>query len=110
MRFADSFWLFGTGLALLVAALFVAGGVLLVRAVRRFGDEPLVLGLVTGRPGGRRALKAGLLVAAVALSFLALAKPQYGRGTRLIAVLPIMIFPIVSSNRLLMYPGFTTEM
>jgi Ca-activated chloride channel family protein len=84
VRFADSFWLFGTGLALLVAALFVIGGVLLVRAARRFGDEALVLGLVTGRPGGRRALKAGLLVAAVALSFLALAKPQYGRGTRLI--------------------------
>jgi Ca-activated chloride channel family protein len=84
VRFADPFWLFGTGLALLVAALFVGGGVLLLRAIRRFGDEPLVLSLVTGRPGGRRALKAGLLVGAVALAFLALAKPQYGRGTRLI--------------------------
>ena len=84
MRFAEPFWLVGTAVALLVSVLFVAGGLLLVRAVRRFGDEPLVLSLVTGRPGGRRALKAGLLVTAVALSFVALAKPQYGRGTRLI--------------------------
>ncbi len=69
MRFADPFWLFGTALALIVAVLFVAGGVLLVRAVRRFGDESLVLKLVTGRPGGRRALKAGLVVGAVGLAF-----------------------------------------
>ncbi len=84
MRFAEPWWLFGSGLALLVAALLVAGGILLLRSVRRFGDEALVLGLVTGRPGGRRALKGAVLVAAVALSFLALAEPQYGRGTRLL--------------------------
>ncbi|MDQ2645169.1 MAG: VWA domain-containing protein [Myxococcota bacterium] len=84
MRFADPFWLFGTALSLVVAVLFVAGGFLLVRAVRRFGDEALVLKLVTGRPGGRRALKAGLVVGAVGLAFLALARPEYGRGTRLI--------------------------
>jgi len=84
VRFAEPIWLFGTALALVVGVLLAVGGVLLVRATRRFGDENLVLGLVTGRPGGRRALKGGLLVAAVALAFLALARPQYGRGTRLI--------------------------
>jgi len=84
MRFAATspWWIYGGLLALLVAALLVTGGVLLLRAIRNFGDEPLVLGLVTGRPGGRRALKGALLVLAVALAFVALSQPQYGRGTR----------------------------
>ncbi len=84
MRFAAPLWLFGTALSLVVATVLVLGGFLLLRATRKFGDEKLVLGLVTGRPGGRRALKGGLLVAAVALAFLALAEPQYGRGSRLV--------------------------
>ena len=84
MKFAAPLWLFGTASALVVAALLIAGGVLLSRSVRRFGDEALVLGLVTARAGHRRALKGVLLVLAVALAFLALAQPQYGRGTRLI--------------------------
>ncbi|HET9958121.1 MAG TPA: VWA domain-containing protein [Polyangiaceae bacterium] len=84
MRFAAPYWLFGSALALAVAVLLIAGGFLLMRATRRFGDEALVLSLVTGRPGGRRALKGGLLVTAVALAFLALAQPQYGRGTRMV--------------------------
>jgi len=84
MRFAEPLWLLGTAVAALVAALLVAGGFLLIRSMRRFGDEQLVAELVTGRPGGRRALKGGLLVLAVALSFVALAKPQYGRGSRIV--------------------------
>ncbi len=52
--------------------------------MKRFGDEALVRGLLTANPSGRRALKGVLLVLAVALSFIALAQPQYGRGTRLI--------------------------
>src|SRR3954467_217108 len=77
-------WLFGSGLALLVAIALIAGGILLSRSVKRFGDEALVRGLLTANPSGRRALKGVLLVIAVALSFVALAQPQYGRGTRLI--------------------------
>jgi Ca-activated chloride channel homolog len=84
MKFAHSYWLFGTGLALVVAALLIAGGVMLLRSIRRFGDETVVTDLVTGRAGGRRAFKGVLLVLAVALAFAALAGPQYGRGTRLI--------------------------
>jgi Ca-activated chloride channel family protein len=84
VKFAVPLWLFGTGLALLVAVVLVAGGILLSRNVKRFGDEPLMRGLVTANPSGRRALKGVLLVLAVALSFVALAQPQYGRGTRLI--------------------------
>jgi Ca-activated chloride channel family protein len=84
VKFAHPWWLFGTGLALGIAALLVIGGFLLVRSVRRFGDEAQVDALITGHAGGRRALKGALLVLAVALGFVALAQPQYGRGTRLI--------------------------
>ena len=84
MKFAHPWWLFGSGLALVVAVLFILGAAALLRALRRFGDEDRVRTLVTAKSGGRRALKGVLVVLAVALSFAALAQPQYGRGTRLI--------------------------
>jgi Ca-activated chloride channel family protein len=84
VKFAQPYWLAGVGLALVVAGLLIAGGVLLVRAVRRFGEEPRVMQLLTARPSGRRTAKGALLVLAVAFGFLAAAQPQYGRGTRII--------------------------
>jgi Ca-activated chloride channel homolog len=84
VKFAHPWWLLGTGVALLVAVTLVVGGFLLVQAVRRFGDEERVEALITGHAGGRRAFKGVLLVLSVALAFVALAQPQYGRGTRLI--------------------------
>lgn len=84
MKFAVPDWLFGSTLAVLVAIALIVGGVLASRNVKRFGDEALVHGLLTANPRGRRALKGVLLVLAVGLAFLALAQPQYGRGTRLI--------------------------
>jgi Ca-activated chloride channel family protein len=84
VKFAVPVWLFGCSLAIALAILLIAGGVLLSRSVKRFGDEALVRGLLTANPSGRRALKGVLLVLAVLLSFIALAQPQYGRGTRLI--------------------------
>jgi Ca-activated chloride channel family protein len=77
-------WLFGASLAVVVAALYIASGMKLVASLRAFGHPPLVATLVTERTGGKRALKGALVVLAVALGFLALAGPQYGRGTRLI--------------------------
>ncbi len=84
MRFANPFWLFGTALAAVFAALLVLGGWLLLRSVRRFGDERYVLALVTGRASTRRVIQGVLTVLAVASAFIALSRPQYGRGTRLI--------------------------
>ncbi len=84
MRFAESMWLFGALFALALGALLAVGGVLGRRALKRFGDEPVVLELATARAGGRRALKGVLLVLALGLFFVSLAQPQYGRGTRLI--------------------------
>ncbi|HEU5074050.1 MAG TPA: VWA domain-containing protein, partial [Polyangiaceae bacterium] len=84
MRFAEGIWLFGTLAGLVVAALLILGGFKHLRAVRRFGDEKLVDGLVTHPAGARRAFEGVSLTLAVALAFVALAQPQYGKGTRLI--------------------------
>jgi Ca-activated chloride channel homolog len=84
VRFAAPLWLFGTAFALVIAGLFIAGSLLRVRNLRRFGDEAIVGTLLTAQAGGRRALKGVLCVLAVALAFVAAAQPQYGRGTRLI--------------------------
>lgn len=84
MRFAESLWLFGVLAALALGVVMALGGVLGQRAVRRFGDVPVVTALFTARPGGRRALKAVLVVLALSLAFFSLAAPQYGRGTRVL--------------------------
>lgn len=72
----------------LLVALFAASLVLAslkrARAVREFGDEKLVQNLETFDAAGRRAFKAVLLVVALASAFVALARPQWGRGTKLI--------------------------
>ena len=56
----------------------------LARATRRFGDADRMRELVTARAARRRAWKGVWVVLATALSFVALARPQYGRGTKLI--------------------------
>lgn len=84
MRFAHPWWLAGSAIGLVAAAALIIGAWLHVRASRRFGDDECVRLLVTGQAASRRALKAILLVLAVAIGFVALAQPQYGRGTRLV--------------------------
>ncbi len=84
MKLSEPWWLLGVALALAVAGLLIFGGVLLVRAVRRFGDEQRVEALVTTKAGGRRAFKGVMVVLSTVFAFLAMAGPQYGRGTRLI--------------------------
>ena len=81
------------------ALLFVALGSLLVlglivtlalasvartRAEKRYGDPVRVAALVTYDAAGRRAAKGTLLVIGLALTLFALARPQFGRGTRLV--------------------------
>lgn len=84
MNFASPYFLFGTAFALPIALLLVIGGLGASRAVARFGDAERVRALTTADPAKRRAWKGVLLVLAVALAFLAAARPQYGKGTRLI--------------------------
>lgn len=84
MKFAEPLWLFGTAFALVVAFVFIGGGIGLRRATRRFGDPERIKELVTSQASRPRAWKGLLIVLATALAFTALARPQYGRGTRLV--------------------------
>ncbi len=84
MNFAAPWLLLGTLLALAVGGLLVLGGLRDARAAARFGDPERVRALITGDPAKRRAWRGVLLVAAVALAFVAAAQPQYGKGTRLV--------------------------
>ena len=99
MRFAEPYWLFGTLVAVAVAGLLVLGGFALTRAVLRFGQGPRVRALVTHQVSGRRTLKGALLVVAVALAFVALARPQYGRGTRLIPATNLDVVLVVDYSK-----------
>jgi Ca-activated chloride channel family protein len=72
----------------LVVVLFA--GALVLASIRRgratslFGDPALVSKLESFDASGRRALKGVLLVVALVSAFLALARPQWGRGTKLV--------------------------
>lgn len=73
------------GLALLgYAASIVWASVRQTRAARTFGEPGLLAGLVTYEATGRRAVKAVLLVVAMLLTFVALARPKFGSGTKII--------------------------
>ena len=58
MKFAHPVWLLGALFALVVAGLFVWGGIGLRHANRRFGDPDRIRELVTARAARRRAWKA----------------------------------------------------
>lgn len=75
----------GCGLLVaLFAASLVAASIRRGRATKVFGDPKLVMQLETFDATGRRALKGVLLVVALLCAFLALARPQWGRGTKLV--------------------------
>ena len=79
--------LIAIGCGLLVALL---AGALVLASIRRsratasFGDPALVVKLESFDAAARRALKGVLLVVALLLAFVALGRPQWGRGTKLI--------------------------
>jgi Ca-activated chloride channel family protein len=84
-----SFWVLLV--AVLSAALLVGFTVMLIlasyaraRATRRFGDPELVTKLETFDATTRRTVKSALLVVAMLLALLALARPQFGGGSRLV--------------------------
>jgi Ca-activated chloride channel homolog len=84
VNFAAPLYLLGTLFSLVVAALLVLAALGLAKSVKRFGDPGRIRALTTSDPAKRRAWKGVMLVLAVALAFVAAARPQYGKGTRLI--------------------------
>jgi Ca-activated chloride channel family protein len=73
------------GVALLgYAGAIVWASVRQARASVRFGETWLLAKLVTYDATTRRAVKSVLLVAAMLLAFIALARPQFGSGTKII--------------------------
>lgn len=72
------------GLVAVFAGALVFASIRRARATKVFGEPNLVTRLETFDASGRRALKGVLLVFALAAAFLALARPQWGRGTKLI--------------------------
>jgi Ca-activated chloride channel family protein len=80
-------WIFlpiGAAIAVIVGLTLVLGGFRAKRAVERFGAGDRVRSLRTFDPAKRRGYKGALLVAAILCAFFAAARPQYGKGTRLI--------------------------
>lgn len=76
-------------LACLLLTILFAGALVLAslrrhRATAAYGDPKLVVKLESFDASGRRALKGVLLVVAVVSAFGALARPQWGRGTKLV--------------------------
>jgi Ca-activated chloride channel family protein len=71
-------------MALAYAGAIVWAAVRQSRAARTFGQPELLAQLVTHDATARRAVKAVLLVAAMLAAFVALARPQFGRGTRIV--------------------------
>lgn len=92
MRFAHDLLAFPAVLFVALAALLVLGliavlalaSVARTRAEKRFGEPARVASLVTYDAAGRRAAKGTLLVLGVALVLFAVARPQFGHGTRLV--------------------------
>jgi Ca-activated chloride channel family protein len=80
-------WIFlpiGAAIAVVVGLTLVFGGFRARRALERFGDGERMRMLRTSDPAKRRGYKGVLLVAAILCAFFAAARPQYGKGTRLI--------------------------
>jgi Ca-activated chloride channel family protein len=73
------------GLAFLAyAAAIVWAAIGHARAARSFGEPGLLAGLVTFDATARRAVKSVFLVVAMLLAFVALARPKFGSGTKIV--------------------------
>jgi Ca-activated chloride channel family protein len=66
------------------AGAIVSAGVRQAKATRSFGDPKLLAHLLSYDSTARRAVKAVLLVGALLFAFVALARPKFGSGTRII--------------------------
>ncbi len=99
MTFAAPWFLLGCGGAALLALLLVVAGLRASRARTVFGDAPRIAALVTHEAATRRAWKGVLLVLAAALAFFAAARPQYGKGTRLVPATEVDVMIVLDLSK-----------
>lgn len=84
MTFAHPQLLFFLPVALVLLAIMILGDVARRRASRALGEPRLIDALVTSDAGPRRAIKGALRILAVILAIVAVARPRYGRGTKVV--------------------------
>jgi Ca-activated chloride channel family protein len=107
VRFAYDLWSYPAVIFVILAALLLAGftGMLVwssfarARAEKRFGEPKLVEKLVTFDATQRRAAKGVLMVIALGFALLALARPQYGKGTRLIPATNVDVVVVLDYSK-----------
>ncbi len=87
-------------LAVLAYAGAIAGaGVGQARAARRFGEPALLAPLVSHDATARRAFKSVVLVVAMIFAFIALARPKFGSGTRIIPATNIDVVVVLDYSK-----------
>ena len=84
MTFGYAYFLWFLPVALIVLGIMLLGDLNRRKAAKKLGEAALVDGLITFDAGPRRAIKGALRVLAVVLAILAVARPRYGRGTKII--------------------------
>jgi Ca-activated chloride channel family protein len=85
--------------SLLLGALAMFASWAGAKAIRRFGDPSRMHALFTFDSGVRRAYKGVFLTLAVGLVFLAAARPQYGKGTRLIPATSLDVVVVLDYSK-----------
>ena len=84
MTFAYPELLWLLPIALVLLAIMLAGDVARRKATQRLGTPSMIDALVTFDAGPRRAMKGALRILAVILAIVAVARPRYGRGTKIV--------------------------
>jgi Ca-activated chloride channel family protein len=90
---------FAVALTLGLTIALIAGSFARSRAEARFGDPAMVRGLLTFDATLRRTIKGSLLVVAVACALVALARPQYGTGHRLVPATNIDVVIVLDYSK-----------
>lgn len=99
MTFAHPGLLLLLPIALILLALQIAGDVRRRRASRGLGDARLIDALVTFDAGPRRAAKGALRVLAVVLAIVAVARPRYGKGTKVIPAADVTAMVVLDLSK-----------